>query len=302
MVRKTIKSVEKIKDFTSLADHDAGTAKEGHVTSLNFDGYTVRRIIHNGEPFYSVVDAVGALVETQAKDAGTYWRKLKQRLLEEGADKVVTDCHELKLPAADGKGYRTDCANIETMFRIIQSIPSKKAEPFKQWLAKVGFERIRETAEPSRLARRMVQAYRDLGYSDDWIDDRLQQAVADAHWDDELGTRGVKEQSKPHVRAAVHEEAFGITVKKHRMVKGATDTGDLPDRMNNIELLIDRLAKTAGTEIMRARDTQDHGGTRKAALDGAKIAGDARKGIENQTKRSIITRGRDLPRIADQKK
>ena len=303
MARKTSTSVEKIKDFTSLADHEASTLKEGHVTLLKFDSYTIRRIIHNGEPFYSVVDAVGALVETQAKDAGAYWRKLKQRLLEEGADKVVTDCHELKLPAADGKGYRTDCANIETMFRIVQSIPSKRAEPFKQWLAKVGFERVRETAEPSRLARRMVQTYRDLGYSDDWIDDRLQQAVADTQWDEELGGRGIKEQSKAPVRAAVHEEAFGITLRKHRVVKGAADHSELPDRMNNIELLIDRLAKTAGTEIMRARDTQEHGETRRAALDGAKIAGDARKGIEHQTKRSIITKGRDLPGIAqDQKK
>jgi hypothetical protein len=127
----------------------------------------------------------------------------------------------LKLPAPDGKARITDCANIETMFRIIQSIPSKKAEPFKQWLAKVGFERVRETAEPSRMARRMVQAYRDLGYSDDWIDDRLQQAVADALWDEELGSRGVKEQSKPPVRAAVHQEAFGITLKRPQRLRQA---------------------------------------------------------------------------------
>jgi hypothetical protein len=106
------------------------------------------------------------------------------------------------------------------------------------------------------MARRMVQAYRDLGYSDDRIDERLQQAVADALWDEELGTRGVKEQSKAPVRAAVHQEAFGVTLKKHRLVKGATDNSELPDRMNNIEQLIDRLAKTAGTEIMRARGTQ----------------------------------------------
>jgi prophage antirepressor-like protein len=303
MARKAGTTDTKITDFTSLADHDASVAKEGQVTLLKFDAYTIRRIIHDGQPFYSVVDAVGALAESQARDAGAYWRKLKQRLVEEGADQVVTDCHELKLPAADGKSYRTDCANIETMFRIIQSIPSKRAEPFKQWLAQVGFERVRETAEPSRMARRMVQAYRDLGYSDDWIDERLQQAVADALWDEELGTRGVKEQSKAPVRAAVHQEAFGVTLKKHRLVKGATDNSELPDRMNNIELLIDRLAKTAGTEIMRARATQEHDETRRAALDGAKIAGDARKGIEDQTKRSIITKGRSLPTItADQKK
>lgn len=301
MARKTATPVEKIKAFTSLADHDASILKEGHVTLLKFDSHTIRRIIHKGEPFYSVVDAVGALTESaNARKASDYWAQTKKRMIEkEGAEELLTNCQQLRLPGADGKTYRTDCANIETMFRIIQSIPSKKAEPFKQWLAKVGFERIRETAEPSRLARRMVQTYRDLGYSDDWIDDRLQQAVADAQWDEELGDRGVKEQSKAPVRAAVHEEAFGVTLKKHREVKGAAE---LPDRMNNIELLIDRFAKTAGTEIMRARDRQEHGETRQAALDGAKIAGDARRGIEDQTKRSIITKGREMPRIAQHQK
>jgi DNA-damage-inducible protein D len=296
-------AVEKIKDFTTLADHDAGTAKEGTVTALKFDGYPVRRIIHNGEPFYSVVDAVGVLTEKKDRqDARNYWGVTKHRIEKEGGAEPLTKCKWLKLPADDGKMRDAECADIETLFRIIQSIPSKKAEPFKQWLAKVGFERIRESAEPSRLARRMVQTYRDLGYSDDWIDDRLQQAVADAHWDDELGARGVKEKSKTHIRAAVHEEAFGITLKKHRATKGAADNGDLPDRMNTIELLIDRLAKTAGTEIMRARDTQEHEPTRRAALDGAKIAGTAREGIEDQTKRSIITKGRELPKVTDRSK
>jgi prophage antirepressor-like protein len=145
------KTADKIRDFTSLADHDAACAKEGLVTILNFDGYEVRRIIHNGEPFYSVVDAVGAL--TESRDAGGYWRNTKKRLIEEAANEAVTNCYGLRLPAPDGKMRITDCANIETLLRIIQSIPSKKAEPFKQWLAKVGFERIQETAEPSRIAK-----------------------------------------------------------------------------------------------------------------------------------------------------
>jgi len=170
MARKTDTSVEKIKDFTSLADHDASTLKEGHITLLKFDSYTIRRIIHNGEPLYSVVDAVGALTENaNARKASDYWAQTKKRMIDkEGAEQLLTNCQQLKLPSADGKSYRTDCANIETMFRMIQSIPSKKAEPFKQWLAKVGFERIRETAEPSRLARRMVQTYRNLGYSENF--------------------------------------------------------------------------------------------------------------------------------------
>jgi len=303
MARNLVTAVEKIKDFTSLANHDAGILKEGHTTTLKYeDGYVVRLIIYDGQPFYSVVDAVGALTESKnARKSSDYWAQTKKRMIEnEGAEQLLTDCQQLKLPSADGKSYRTDCANIETLFRIIQSIPSRKAEPFKRWLAKVGFERIRDTAEPSRLARRMVQTYRALGYPDDWIDDRLQQAVADTHWDDELGKRGVKEKSKANVRAAVHEEAFGVTLRQHRAIKGVADNAEIPDRSNTIELLIDRLAKTAGTEIMRARDTKDHEKTRVAALDGAKIASTARKGIEAQTKRSIVTKGRDLPKITDE--
>jgi hypothetical protein len=119
MVRKPSKPDAQIKDFTSLADNDAGLAKEGQVTLLKFDTYASRRIIHNGEPFYSVVDAVGAL--TESKDAGGYWRNTKKRLLEEeGAHEAVTNCYGLKLPAPDGKSRTTDCANIQTMFRIIQ--------------------------------------------------------------------------------------------------------------------------------------------------------------------------------------
>ncbi len=149
------------------------------------------------------------------------------------------------------------------------------------------------------MARRMVQAYRDLGYPDDWIDERLQQAVADAQWDDELGVRGVNEPGKVNIRSAVHKEAMGVTLKDHRKMKGVKDSAELPDVMNKVELLIDRLAKTAGSEIMRARDTKQHKDTRDAAMEGAKIAGTARKGIEQQTRRPIVTKGRDLPKLTN---
>jgi hypothetical protein len=149
MARKTGTSVEKIKDFTSLADHDASTLKEGHVTLLKFDTYTIRRIIHNGEPFYSVVDAVGALVETQAKDAGAYWRKLKQRLLEQGADKVVTDCHELKLPAADGKATGP---TAPTSRRCSES--SSPSHPRRRSPSSSGWRRSASSAFARRPSRR----------------------------------------------------------------------------------------------------------------------------------------------------
>jgi hypothetical protein len=198
---------------------------------------------------------VGALTESaSARKASDYWAQTKKRMIEkEGAEQLLTNCQQLELPGTDGKRYRTDCASIETMFRIIQSIPSRKAEPFKQWLAKVGFERIRETAEPSRLARRMVQTYRDLGYSDDWIDDRLQQAVADAQWDEELGGRGVKEQSKAPVRAVVHEEAFGTC----RSRPGSTTTRAFPsaDRTRSACRTNPRCERDARTQLWRMTET-----------------------------------------------
>jgi hypothetical protein len=118
---------------------------------------------------FSVVDVVNILVESKATDKGAYWRKLKERLILEGANEVVTNCHELKLLASDGKTYKTDCANIETMFRIIQSIPSPKAEPFKQWLAKVGYERLQEIENPEIAQQRMMEHYRKKGYDNEWI-------------------------------------------------------------------------------------------------------------------------------------
>ena len=134
-----------------------------------FQDKTIRRTLVNGEWFFSVVDVVAALTDSMAP--GAYWRKLKQRLTAEGSQ-VVTFCHELKLPAADGKNYKTDCANVKGMFRIIQSIPSPKAEPFKQWLAQVGYDRVLEIENPELAQERMKELYEQKGYSKDWIRER----------------------------------------------------------------------------------------------------------------------------------
>jgi len=195
----------------------------------------------------------------------------------------------------------TDCASIKTLLRIVQSIPSKKAEPFKEWLAQVGFERIQETAEPDRAAQRMVQAYRDLGYSDDWIAKRMRQSVIDAGWSDELAAREITRQGETHIRARVHEEALGVDQRRHRELKGVAKNADLPDSMNKIELLIDTLAKAAGSEIMKARDARGHADVRDAAVTGARIAGKARAEIEDETQQSIITRNRTMDKPVDRK-
>jgi hypothetical protein len=141
--------------------------------------------------------------------------------------------------------------------------------------------------------------YRDQGYSDDWIEDHLQQAVADAVWESEIDCRGVNEQGEIHIRSKVRKETMGVTLKKHREIKGVKETTDPPDPRNNIELLPDRLAKTAGIEITRAQDTRGHATTRQAAIDGAQIAGQARKGIEAKSGRSVITKGRELPKPSE---
>ena len=140
-----------------------------------FQGKGIRRVWHEGEWYYSVIDVVGILSESQ--EPRNYWKVLKHRLNQEGGNETVTDCNQLKLPAEDGKLRLTDCANTKSLFRIIQSIPSKKAEPFKQWLAQVGYERVEEIQNPELAQKRMKELYRAKGYSDDWIEKRVRGIV-----------------------------------------------------------------------------------------------------------------------------
>lgn len=157
-----------------------------------FENKEIRRIWHNEEWFFSLVDICSAL--TASADSGAYWRKLKQRLKEEESE-VVTNCHELKLASSDGKKYLTDCANIEGIFRIIQSVPSPKAEPFKRWLAKVGYERIQEIENPELAQDRMKQLYEQKGYNKDWIDKRLRGIAIRQNLTDEWKERGISQES-----------------------------------------------------------------------------------------------------------
>lgn len=292
--------VDKIEQFTSLAEHDAASLKEGQVTVQVFeDRHEVRRIIHRGEAYYSIVDVVGALAEPS--NLRRYWSDLKGKLRDEGADELYEKIVQLKLPAPDGKMRATDCANIETLLRVVQSITSPRAEPFKKWLAQVGFERIQEAAEPDKAAQRMVQTYRDLGYSDDWIEQRIRQSMIDRGWSEEVAVRDVSTQAESSIRGQLHKTALGITQKQHREVKGVRTNDDLPDAMNKMELLIDALAKAASSEIMKAQEARGLVAVRDAAMTGAKIAGNARAQIESETGHSIITQDRTMAKPIDRK-
>ena len=276
---------DRIRGFTSLADHEAGTA-EGKIAATELEGYSLRRIWHNGEWWHSVVDVVGAL--TDSADAPGYWRNTKKRLLEkEGADETVTKCYGLKLPAPDGKMRATDCAPTAILFRIIQSVPSKRAEPIKQFLAKVGAERLEEIAQPSRIVDRAIQTYRDKGRDDEWIDGRLQNISSRNELTDEWKHRGAEGVKAAPITAAMSKEMLGVTPKEHRDLKGIDDSIELRDQFDNLELAVTTLGERAAKEIIKARNTTTFDDTKKASLVGAKVAGDAARKIEEEIGRPI---------------
>jgi prophage antirepressor-like protein len=252
-----------------------------------FKGKQIRKTIHKNEWWFSVVDVCGALAESP--DAGAYWRKLKQRLKEEGSE-VVTFCHGLKLEAPDGKMRDTDCANTEGIFRVIQSIPSPKAEPFKRWLAKVGYERVQEIENPELATKRTRALYKAKGYSDDWIEKRMRGIAIREELTDEWNNRGVKEQTEYAILTAeITKATFGFTPSQYKQFKGLKRE-NLRDHMNDLELIFSMLGEAATTEITRNRDAQGFVENKQAAAEGGNIAGDARKALETKTQKRVVSK------------
>ena len=238
------------------------------------------------EWYFSIVDVVGVL--TESKDPTTYWRKLKQRLKEEG-NETVTNCHGLKMKAADGKRRLTDVANTEQLLRIIQSIPSKKAEPFKMWLAEVGRERIEETLDPELIAERLVSIYERKGYTREWINQRLMAISARKELTDEWKDRGIEKSKEYAILTDELTRAWsGMTTRQYKNLKGLKKES-LRDNMSTTELVLNMLAETATKEISETEKPQGFEESRKVAGRGGKIAGNARKALEEETGKSVIT-------------
>ena len=250
-----------------------------------FKGKEIRRTLHNDEWWFSVVDVCAVL--TDSRDAGAYWRKLKQRLKAEGSE-VVTICHGLKLIAPDGKKRKTDCADTEGIFRIIQSIPSPKAEPFKRWLAKVGYERVQEIEDPELATKRTKALYRAKGYSEAWIEKRMRGIAVRAELTDEWKNRGIKEQPEYAILTAeISKAAFGLTPSEYKNLKGL-QRENLRDHMTDLELIFSMLGEAATTEIARKQDAHDFPENMVAAHKGGKIAGDAREKLEIETETKVV--------------
>jgi hypothetical protein len=252
-----------------------------------FKGKEIRKIIYQKEWWFSVVDVCGIL--TESIDSGAYWRKLKQRLIKERSE-VVTFCHELKLLAPDGKMRETDCANTEGMFRIIQSIPSPKAEPFKRWLAKVGYERVQEIEDPELATKRTRILYKLKGYPEDWIEKRMRGIAIREELTDEWQKRGAREQRDYEILTAeISKATFGITpseYRKHKKLKRE----NMRDHMDDFELILTMLGERTTTEIHKTENSKGIPKLKNDARVGGQIAGSARKQIERKIKRSVVSK------------
>lgn len=260
-----------------------------------FQNKSIRRVFADGEWFFSVVDVVEAL--TDSLNPGAYWRKLKQRLTAEGSQ-VVTICHGLKLPANDGKNYKTDCANVKGMFRIIQSIPSPKAEPFKQWLAQVGYDRVQEIENPELAQDRMKELYEQKGYPKDWIDKRLRGIAIRQNLTDEWKERGVSEDRDFAILTAeISKATFGMTPSAYKVYKGLESPNqNLRDHMNDLELIFTMLGERVTTELSRQEKPDTMPKHKSVAKRGGKVAGNARKETEKELGHSIISSENYLPK------
>lgn len=253
-----------------------------------FEGSNIRRTFYNNEWYFSVIDVVQVLSES--KNARRYWSDLKIKLKDiEGFVELYEKIVQLKIKAPDGKMRETDCANAETLFRIIQSIPSKKAEPFKRWLAQVGYERVQEIENPELAQQRMRELYRAKGYSDAWIEKRIRGIAIRDELTDEWKKRGVKEGREYSILTAeISKATFGLTPSEYKDLKGL-NRENLRDHMTDLELIFTMLGEASTKEIAQNTNAQGFNKNKIAAKEGGKIAGDARKQLEIKSGQKVVT-------------
>ncbi|MBI3290380.1 hypothetical protein HYZ78_03215 [Candidatus Microgenomates bacterium] len=255
-----------------------------------FEGKKIRRHWNEKEEkwYFSVVDVVAVL--SVSENPQVYWRVMKKRLIDEGSSETVTKCNGLKMQATDGKMRLTDIADTETMFRIIQSIPSPNAEPFKLWLARVGYERVEELEDPEKAIQRAMRFYLKRGYSQNWVNQRLKSIEIRKELTDEWENRGVKQSSQ--FATLTDEITFawaGIKTKDYKKLKDLKKE-NLRDNMTNLELVLNMLAKASTTEISNKVEPRSFEENKKVAKEGGSIAGLARKRLEKKTGKKIVTK------------
>jgi DNA-damage-inducible protein D len=270
----------------ALDEKDVGTPAEKLVV---FEDKQIRRIFYNGEWYFSIIDILTIL--TQSSNPRRYWSDLKIQLFEnEGFIQLYGKIVQLKLLASDGKMRQTDTANTETIFRIIQSIPSPKAEPFKRWLAKVGYERVQEIEDPELATKRTRAIYKAKGYSDEWIEKRMRGIAIREELTDEWDKRGIKIQREYAILTAeISKATFGMTPSEYKKHKGL-EQENLRDHMTDLELIFSMLGEAATKEIAVNQNAQGFEENKTVAKTGGRIAGDARHQLEQESGKSVISK------------
>ena len=261
---------------------------DSHGKIIVFGAKQIRRIWHDEQWFFSVVDIIDAL--TDSDNPRNYWSMMKARELEQSEVQLSTFCVQLKLTSSDGKAYKTDCVNTEAAFRIIQSIPSPKAEPFKRWLAQVGHERVQEIENPELAQQRMRKLYQDKGYPDDWVEKRVRGIAVRDELTGEWQKRGIQNQKDFAILTGeISKATFGLTPADYKKLKGLKRE-NLRDHMTDLELIFTMLGEAATTEIARNKDAQGLQKNKLAAKAGGSVAGNARRQLEAKSGRKVITR------------
>jgi len=270
-----------------LADKNMAEKNEEDFTHIAiFNGRAIRRKLVNNEWFFSIVDIIAILTESTIPKR--YWSDLKIKLKEEGFESYEFIV-QLKLKSGDGKEYETDCANTEGIFRIIQSIPSKKAEPFKRWLAKVGYERVQEIENPELAQERMKKLYELKGYSKDWIEKRLRGIAIRQELTDEWKNRGVEEEKEFAILTnEISQATFGKSVEEYKKFKNLKKE-NLRDHMDDLELIFTMLGEASTTRIAKSKDPIGFEENKIVARQGGEVAGNARKELENKTGEPLVS-------------
>jgi DNA-damage-inducible protein D len=260
---------------------------------IAFDEKAIRRIWHNNAWYFSIIDIITILTETT--NARRYWSDLKKKLSdEEGFIELYDFIVQLKMLSSDNKKYKTDCANTESIFRIIQSIPSPKAEPFKKWLAKVGYERVREIENPELASQRAREIYNQKGYDDAWIEKRMRGIQIRDELTDEWKHRGIQDPKQFGILTAeISKATFGMTPKEYKEHKRLKNE-NLRDHITDLELIFSMLGEASTTEIARNTNAQGFNNNKKVAHKGGQIAGNARNELEKESGKKIISSGNYL--------
>lgn len=268
---------------------------EGETQLVLFRGAQIRQVCHNDEWFFAVVDVIGAV--SDSSNPRRYWTDLKAKMSnDEGFNELYEEIVQLPFPGSDGKMYKSDACNTETLFRIVQSVPSPKAEPFKKWLAKVGYERILEIQDPEIAIKRALMTYKAKGYSDEWINARVQTMASRKELTREWQKRGINEGMEYALLTdAISRGTFDLSTKEHRNVKSLKKSHNLRDHMSPLELALTMLGETTTAELARTMDAKGFRANEDAAKLGGKVAGGARKNIEQKIGRSVISRDNHLP-------